>query len=539
VAADRTLGLERQEDALALLSELRERGLILWTLEPPVGDMHPERALRQLLEAIEDPPLRATALAQLEELEAQRAAVAAAAGDSAALGRALDQANDVFTRLTARSATRRGGRTYAARSILFEDCRRDIDLAIGSAVRHFAAPLALMLESVRWFSHSVATHLLERFAAIFDQLRAETGSDEVPFQTFWARAEPLTIAGNLVELGKSSTVADEVVAELQARWAELLKLSPDEHRQQYSAEELAPRVRAAFAAPHSGYAPVRHHSPDIMIAAADGWESIQRGDCLFVLGEIHAGVISYCSPMFLDHCPDAAEVLRDRATDLPGVEIFPVMNKDQYLRMNVRTYGREFAYETGTARSWLPRERVFAATDFYLARVGGELLAFHRPDGRAFDLATFLDYYLGRALAHACNWIAPRPHTPRVTIDKLVLARETWRFSSDELAFARIESRFDRFVAARGWATGHGMPRYVFVKVPEEKKPFFVDFESTTYVDHLAHIARGASRMVVSEMLPAIGESWLTDREGRRYVCEMRTVAVDPNIGPQIVRGGD
>jgi hypothetical protein len=434
-------------------------------------------------------------------------------------------------------AVRRGGRTYAGRTILFVDCRRDVEVVLGQdLIDQLAPPLSLLLTMVRWYTHQATTRLLGYFRGVYEKLRADGGSDRVPFPTFWKVAEGETLGGNLVAEVAPSSVVRGVVDEFQARLMEVLALSADPRRVQHRAAELAPKVRATFAAPHSGGLPMRFHSPDILIAA-DGSEAIARGDYQFVVGETHAGTHTFCTPLFLELCPDAAELLRDRATDLPGFEVFPIMSRDRYLRVNPSSYGRDFHVETGDARSWLPRDRVFAAADLVVESIGDQPFVRRSGDPRAFDLVTFLDYYMVRVLVSECRWVAPLPHTPRVTIDRLVIVREAWRFEAPELPFAHGDHGFPRFVEARRWAAKHAMPRFVFVKVPEERKPVYVDFESALCVEQLAHLFRGASSAQVTEMLPAVGQSWLTDAEGNRYVSELRMAAVDPAYPAQRVLG--
>ena len=56
--------------------------------------------------------------------------------------------------------------------------------------------------------------------------------------------------------------------------------------------------------------------------------------------------------------------------------------------------------------------------------------------------------------------------------------------------FAREKEGTERFLSARRWARAHGLPRFVFAKVPVEVKPFYVDFSSPVYVDILAKMVR-------------------------------------------------
>jgi hypothetical protein len=130
---------------------------------------------------------------------------------------------------------------------------------------------------------------------------------------------------------------------------------------------------------------------------------------------------------------------------------------------------------------------------------------------------------------------AGQPHTPRVTIDRLVLCRESWRFSPAGLDFAAEKDEAARFVRARAWAAGLGIPRHVFVKSSAEVKPVYVDFASPVYVSALAKMIRQASAgerlpdktITISEMLPAHDNLWLADHEGNKYTSELRFTWVD------------
>ena len=131
--------------------------------------------------------------------------------------------------------------------------------------------------------------------------------------------------------------------------------------------------------------------------------------------------------------------------------------------------------------------------------------------------------------------LAPESHTPRVTIDRVTVCRETWRFPPAELSFAFEKDETARFLAARRFARSHDLPRFVFIKVPVEVKPFYVDFDSPIYVDILSKMIRrtkekGAADALVSvtEMHPRADETWLPDAEGQHYTSELRFVCVDP-----------
>lgn len=134
------------------------------------------------------------------------------------------------------------------------------------------------------------------------------------------------------------------------------------------------------------------------------------------------------------------------------------------------------------------------------------------------------------------NWDfrATRPHTPRLKIHDLVIARETWRFPAADVPVEAFE-KFDRLEIER-WAQKHALPDLLFVKFPQETKPFLLDlngpltwriFASTGRA--WADDAQQGAPLVVTEMLPAPEHVWFEGERGERHCCELRTVIVDVN----------
>jgi hypothetical protein len=110
-----------------------------------------EHDLRTQLE--QSPPgLRARGLAALDRLERCRAAVAQATTPGT-LDEALGDLDRVFEELTGQSPTRRPGETNAARTLLYLDCMRELDLTVGPDLQaELAATLPPLLAGARWYS---------------------------------------------------------------------------------------------------------------------------------------------------------------------------------------------------------------------------------------------------------------------------------------------------------------------------------------------------------------------------------------------------
>jgi len=81
ITGDPASGLKSGQEVYRVLESLCETKRIVWTLEIAPEGVSPERALRRLLERIDDDCLRRTSLASLEQLENARLAVAQAAGE--------------------------------------------------------------------------------------------------------------------------------------------------------------------------------------------------------------------------------------------------------------------------------------------------------------------------------------------------------------------------------------------------------------------------------------------------------------------------
>jgi len=141
---------------------------------------------------------------------------------------------------------------------------------------------------------------------------------------------------------------------------------------------------------------------------------------------------------------------------------------------------------------------------------------------------------LSRQTVDCFRVLAPQRHAPRISLDSLIIKRESWRFSPEEMQFACCASAAERFLQARNWARIHGIPRFVSYRVPVERKPAYLDFDSPIFVDIFSKMIRRTvdatlpgAMVDLSEMLPLFDQIWLADASGRRYTSELRFVAVD------------
>lgn len=528
---NRAFGLRSDEEVFAILRQLHARKLIAWEFSLPLVP-GTEMRLRRRLERIQPESLRASALSSLDELERERASVARAAGDSAQLDQALGKLEETFTRLTGLDATKSHGKTYAARTLVYEDCRRDIDVRLGPDVlESLGPPLSLLLTSARWVSHKVAELYVPALHEVYERLARAGGSRLVNAATFWVQIQPL-IFGE-----KRERPYEELEPQLQQRWAQVLSLPQAERHLHYTTETLRPRVLEAFDAPHPGWMAARQHNPDILIAA-ESTEAIRRGEYVWVLGELHVSQNTIGAASFFNQHPAPEELLRMLEHDFPEPRIVPLM-PSSWETSTVRTcvallspkdWRVEFTQDSVADDG----ENVLAIGDLVVEKTAGGLVMRTR-DGRVhFDVIESIGEALSLMVVNAMKILSHGSHNPRVTIDRLVICRESWSVFASELAFAEVKAEAARFLATRKWAASHGMPRFMFVKASTEVKPFYLDLDSPVYVDIFAKVIRQASRpggadgrITLSEMLPRPDQAWLPDAEGRHYTSELRMTAVD------------
>lgn len=515
------LDLGSVDEVFALLDDLVAHRIVLWTLEVPTRGGPPEQLLRTELARIAPSAARDRASAALSSLERGRDAVAAAGGSAEQVAHAIGDLERLFVSLTGLDSVRNPGEAYAGRTIVGLDCVRDVDVAIGpGVVARLAGPLELVLQSARWYTHEIAQRYRTALGAVYRELRGD-GPAVVDYARFHARLPDLFPGPR----AQDSIVA-QVVTELHVRWREVLGLEGGERRVERSAEMLRPAVLRAFAAPGPGWPAARHHSPDVLLAA-NGIEAVNRGDFLAVLGEVHVGMNSLLVPGVpnAQGDPDAPFALRDRDVDRKCVA--PVWSRR---RSRVDYFSRspgDFDLELAAPKSWRPRSQVLAIADLVLEEIDGSLIVRPRAGGPAFDVIAFLEHYLIGASFSEFS-VHGSGHAPRVVVDGVVLVRERWVFPAAKLAFAHASDGARRFEAARAWARAEGLPRRVFLKVPEETKPVYLDLASPTLVELAAKFVRKASTVAISEMLPDLDDLWLVDAERKRYTSELRFVAVDP-----------
>jgi Lantibiotic dehydratase, N terminus len=174
--------------------------------------------------------------------------------------------------------------------------------------------------------------------------------------------------------------------------------------------------------------------------------------------------------------------------------------------------------------------RVLPITALTVLRRDGELFA-TTADGRNWPLNDVFALLVGWLGSEVFKLAGTDPHLPRITVDRLVVTRETWRTTVAGTGLRQVAEGLPQYLAARRLRRELGLPDRVFAKLDSQVKPVYVDFTSPRHVSAFSNMVRGAEpqvRVVFTELLPTPELAWLPDAEGRGYYSELRLHLRDP-----------
>ena len=518
---------EARPTAEQALERLTAGGAVLVGLPVPVTD-RPEDVLRGYLAQIPDEGLRGGLLSELDQLDQAVDAIADAAGDPIALRDALDRLGAEFRSLAGVGDQRAKPDRDLGRCIVYEDCRRDLDVTIGvDLIDDLRAPLGLLLDTARWLVSESGAELERELAARAESLRAASGRPV-------ALCDLVMASGDILG-GLPGTAVSRVADDFQARWAELLATEAEssESSVRLTTEAMAPLVRKLFPAGPVGWRAARQHSPDLMLRERPGHRP------QWVLGELHLAVNTLENRAFATQADDRAELRAATAADFPDGRFVPVYPAASPA-VTSRTYPplaldlpELYQYWSWTADEGHPSGRTTLPGAGLLVEQddsGRLLVRSVDADWRA-PLTEVLGEFLTAVVADRFS-IRPRAgHQPRLLLDDVVIARESWHVPVSELPYA-VDNDY-RHRALRRRLRDLGMPRWLFARTPDQPKPYLVDQDAPL---SLRNLARGLRRSVAAdagaaitftEMLPSPDELWLAGPDGRPHTSELRVVVHD------------
>jgi hypothetical protein len=391
-------------------------------------------------------------------------------------------------------------------------------------LRELAGPLSILLQAARWLTVALA----KAYGDALRELHADLidGGGPVRLADLWYFAQ-----GSL--WGTGERPVDGVAAEFASRWSTLFGLA--DKPVVVSSAELRDRVHEAFPAQRPGWSAGALHSPDLHVCARDA-DALARGEFFLVLGELHTSWPTFDCAVFTKWHPDLARLIDATVADLGSHRIRPLYPADwprHSGRLTHTLHGPTDRFLGFASAPGAPSENLLRATSVMVHEREGELVAV-APDGRSRPLVEMFSFLLSMHAADGFKLAEGAPHTPRVTLDRMVVSRETWRTTVSATGLAGLLPERERYLAARRWRQRLGLPDRVYIKIGTEIKPFFADLTSPQYATSLCHAMRSAERhsgpgvsVVVTEMVPGIEDAWVPDGAGHRYVSELRIHMVD------------
>ena len=312
---------------LEILQVLQERHWISWKLELPVSPW-PERDLRRFLEGVGDEKARRQALEWLDSLEAAREQVRDSTSADT-LADALTSMDELFERITGAASTRNEGRTYGARTLVYHDSSRDIDIVLGADLVAATRPLRLLSRAARWYCWRLGEEARDTLREVYRRV-VDRHDQPVDLPTIWS--------ASLRALYRSVEVSiRQIDEEFAKKWAAIIPVPGEVREVCYRYDDLLPLVDEAFAAPGPGWADARYFSPDVMVSATD-LNALHSGDFTLVLGEVHMATNTMRSNCFVTQHPDQADLLSCVDEDFPEPRLLMVLPKENPPRLTVRTH---------------------------------------------------------------------------------------------------------------------------------------------------------------------------------------------------------
>ena len=517
------------DEVYQFLSEMAAKDIIFWQINIPM-EANPEHYLRIALQRIEDPDIRQLAIATLDELDLAMHRVEVATGDQEKLNLALNDLEQIFTRITGLPATRNEGMVCAGRTIIYEDCRRDVEVLLGQQILNYLAkPLSLLLVAGRWFSSQLAIVYKNKIMEIYSAHLQLTNNPVMEAGYFFAHLAPF--------LFKNAQILIAPIQEqFRQKWEFILQLGDDHQPVKYSYEAIHQLVLSEFPSTSPGWIGARYHSPDIMIVA-NNEEEVQRGECLFLLGELHMCRNSLDAALFVNQHPTPDELINAVEQDLVGIKVLPqeVKMKNMGTRSTRCLIPKSIFQLEFIPNSFISdRAKSLSFSSLVIEKQNDELVARTRDGNYCSPVIELLGVILSHLSVDCFNIMMDRLHTPRISIDNLIIKRESWSFLASDLQYFYCSDPAETFLLIRKWAKNHSIPRFVFFKVPVERKPIYLDFESPILVSIFAKLIRrtlkaalSEPRVDITEMLPGADQLVLRDKQDHRYTCEFRMVAVD------------
>ena len=515
---------------LARLTNLAAQNIVRWEAEVRALDPHAFDVLVSEITQWRDGPTRKRWLEMLQPLAGLRSKFAGTR-DVAVRSEIMQQARRCLDEMgvVAQSSQRF---LYNAANPIGEDCSRISNFTISERmideVTREAEPwIDLWRDSYAYIASRVAAGL----RGLFQTALIKDGAVALPafLRHCEAQKMPLTSHG-LVAL------AHIAFLELKAAFQDILAKRPDAPEWSLTAEECH-FVRNNFEYPK--FDEYTFPSADLQISAVS-IDQANRGEYEWMLAELHPPIAMLHHCLYWD-CPDKPAFARALASTTCGQPNFfyGFAPADFTAHTTVRQFDviPELSYFVAPhpgKREW---QRIpTAETEVFVNEVNGDVAL--RKRGSREYLGSFSRYWIIPLGFHPF-YFGRGPHMPRLRCGKIIVQRESWTVTADELGTGNFTgvSR-DLVIAIERLRTARNLPRFVYIRPTEQAlrrsgaegrdkdtKPVFIDFESYLFIEIFHRWLTKAGEVEVTEMFPDPDHLLWQEADGRR-TFELRTLIV-------------
>lgn len=496
------------DDKLPVLRSLANKGWLLLRLEIPTTTFDPlgwlQKWVTQLSEECVSRDIWQQRLYQFERRTADFAMAAVANKQNI-----LKQLESDFSELTHQIVRRGEGQIYADRLLVYDEAQGDIvTCTIG---RPLQDSLLTRLQPTLDLCASYSLHLQEvcqqRAKAVFMEMGQ---GNPVPYLAFVHQLDSTVCLADCQ--------ADPTVQDFLERLTKCAEARLRDGIIRLEATDLQPFLRPI--------PPGTLVSPDIFLAAPD-ISAISQGDYQLIVGEIHYGAQVLCH--FLTFCKQRSGLVTALEATLPP----PEMGHVRAALVHRRHQGKTFYLELPglsievLGRSLKPSDQIMPVSELKVIL-----------DGDRLTLSAYsqkIELYPGDPCS-VSNWLFGTPpvvappirlgdHTPRVEIEGTVMARACWHFRTADWLPPHSGNESDLMKHVNRLRLDRGLPEQGFVRLPEERKPFYVDFTNLLSLEFFLTMIRNRMAATFMELLPAKEALWLKGPQGTRS-CEWRMTIV-------------
>ena len=421
---------------------------------------------------------------------------------------------------------------YAASNAIGEECFRESHFEIGEKlIDEMALQAEPWIDLWRDSYAFIASRVSAGLRGIMEKAGAKSGVMPLPvfLQACEAAKLPLTGPGMVA-------LAVMAFQEVKAAFRERLQPHVDLNEYELTREDCHV-VRDNFDYPK--FDEYTYPSADLQLSGSS-IEAIARGDYQWILAELHPPIAMLHHCMFWS-CPDKdalGRALESTTFGRPNFH-FGFFAADFTAHTTVRLFDAmphlsNFVAPQRANPKW--KKVSPADAEVYVDEKTGDVCV--RKIDNHEHLGSFARAWLIPLGFHPFQF-GMAPHTPRLRCGNVIVQREIWTVSVDDLPAGNYSGVSTQLVAAiEKLRAQKNLPRFVYIRPTEQAlrrsgaegrdkdtKPVFVDLESYLFLEIFYRWLSKAGELEVTEMLPDPEHLFWNEVDGR-HSFELRTLIV-------------